>query len=259
MILAGEAIAAMESLPARPVAELLAAGPILILAPHPDDESLGCGGLIAAAVAAGQPPFVLVLTDGAASHPNSRAYPPERLRTLREREARNAVKALGLAADRIGFLGLPDAASPMQGPELDFAVTAVLHLVQTHGIGTICATWAHDPHCDHLSAHLIAEAAAAAAGLRQLAYPVWGWTLPHGTPLPGPIPTGCHIDVTAHLPAKRSAIAAHRSQYAGLIDDDPDGFQLPANFLALFDRQFETFIDVPDADVPGRAGAIAFG
>src|ERR1700722_17819790 len=68
----------------------------LILAPHPDDESLGCGGLIAAGCHARRAPIVAILTDGAMSHPGSKAYPGERLVRLREAEARGAASLLGL-------------------------------------------------------------------------------------------------------------------------------------------------------------------
>ena len=54
-------------------------GGALVLAPHPDDESLGTGGLIAACVAEGRRVHVAVVSDGAASHPGSRAWPPARL------------------------------------------------------------------------------------------------------------------------------------------------------------------------------------
>ena len=45
-----------------------------------------------------------------------------------------------------------------------------------------------------------------------------------------------------HLPAKRRAVAAHRSQITRLIDDDPAGFQLPPELLALAFRPFEVFL-----------------
>ncbi len=48
------------------------AAPIVVLAPHPDDESLGCGALLAAAFA-GKGARVVCLTDGSGSHPGSRA------------------------------------------------------------------------------------------------------------------------------------------------------------------------------------------
>ncbi|HEX2943304.1 MAG TPA: PIG-L family deacetylase, partial [Rhodopila sp.] len=63
---------AWRSLPLGTLDHIAGTGTCLILAPHPDDESLGCGGLIATAVAAGRAPLVVILTDGAGSHPNSR-------------------------------------------------------------------------------------------------------------------------------------------------------------------------------------------
>ena len=245
MIRAADALTAIATLPLKPASTAWSDGPMLILAPHPDDESLGCGGLIAAACAARNPPFVLVLTDGTGSHPNSRSHPPARLRRVREAEARAAVAALGLQPERIGFLGLRDTQSPVAGPAFDAAVTAVASLALRLDARTVLAPWMHDPHCDHESAHLIAVAAAREANLRHVAYPVWGLTLPDDTPLHGPCPTGCRIDIAAHLPAKRLAIAAHRTQLGGVIIDDPRAFQLPPALLSAFDRPFETLLDVP--------------
>lgn len=47
---------AWRQLPPRRLTDIVGDGTCLILAPHPDDDSLGCGGLIAACVAAGRPP-----------------------------------------------------------------------------------------------------------------------------------------------------------------------------------------------------------
>ena len=245
MIPAAAALVAIEAFPFQPLPALAADGPPLILAPHPDDESLGCGGLIALACDAGSPPFVLVITDGAGSHPNSRAYPAPRLRATRQQEARRAVAALGLPPQRIGFLGLPDTEAPTSGPAFDAAVTAIASLALRIGAGTLLATWQHDPHADHEATHLLAAAAAAETGIRHLSYPVWGLTLPPDVPLPGPLPSGFRLDISQQLPRKRQAIAAHRTQTSDLIIDDPQGFKLPADFLARFDRPLETFIRNP--------------
>ena len=66
---------------------------VLVLAAHPDDEVLGCGGMIAAHAARGDSVKVLVLTDGGA-------------REQREAESRAAVSRLGTV--EIAFSGLPD-------------------------------------------------------------------------------------------------------------------------------------------------------
>ena len=242
MISAAQAFAAMTTLPVVPLDAITGGKPALILAPHADDESLGCGGLIAAASAAGHPPFVLILTDGTGSHPNSRAYPPPRLKDLREQEAMSAVSILGLPLGRLGFLGLRDTAAPMEGDGFDAAVAAILSFAERTGAASVLSPWQHDPHCDHLAAHLMASAAVARCRLRHLAYPIWGWMLPPDTRLPGPAPRGMRLDITEHSAVKRRAIAAHASQYGGLIQDDADGFQLPPNLLDIFSRPYETFL-----------------
>jgi LmbE family N-acetylglucosaminyl deacetylase len=106
----------------------------------------------------------------------------------------------------------------------------------------ILAPWLHDPHCDHEAAALAAGAAAGVAGIRHVAYPIWGWTLPGGDPVPGAPGMGRRLDIRAFLPAKRAAIQAHRSQYGGLITDNPGGFQLSADLLSAFDGPYETFL-----------------
>ncbi len=242
MISAGSALQAMAVLPLVPLTAVTGGTTVLVLAPHADDETLGCGGLIAAASSAGHPPFVLGLTDGTGSHPNSKSYPPRRLKAVREQEARDAVAILGLPSDRIAFLGLRDTAAPIDGEEFEAAVAAIRTVAERIGATTILAPWKHDPHCDHLAAHRMAVEVASRGHIRHFAYPVWGWTLAPGTMLQGPLPQGMRLDVTRHLAAKQRAIAAHVSQYGGLINDDPAGFQLPPNLLEVFSRPYETFL-----------------
>ncbi len=245
MFPAGEVLRAMRSLPFGTLEDVAQGRPVLILAPHADDESLGCGGLIAALCRAGNPPLVLVLTDGAGSHPGSQAYPAARLARVRQNEAREAVRLLGLPEGRIHFAGQPDTAAPASGPAFDAAVESVAALCAAGAIGTILAPWYHDPHCDHEAADLLARAVASRSGLWHLSYPVWGWTLPADHPLPA-LPTGFRLDITPDMAAKQRAIMAHRSQYGGLITDDPTGFILPANLLRAFAAPYETFL-VPEA------------
>jgi LmbE family N-acetylglucosaminyl deacetylase len=234
----GEVLAAMESLPDAEIDTILGGERPLILAPHADDESLGCGGLIAACCQRGRPPFVVILTDGAASHPGSLQYPPERLRQLRTEEARKAVARLGLASDNLAFFDYPDTALPTSR----LISERVAMLARDQNCKTILAPWLHDPHCDHEAAAIIAREAAAAAQCRLLSYPVWGWLLPPDQEVPVDEVTGWKLPIAAHLGAKHSAVAAHASQYSNLIEDSPNGFRLPPELLAVFERPFEVFL-----------------
>ena len=222
--------------------EQIVPGTALVLAPHPDDESLGCGGLIAEACQAGRPPLVVVATDGAGSHPNSPSWPVPRLRARRELETRDAVACLGLPPDRLAFLRLPDTRAPTEGPAFEQAVDRLAALADAHGCDTVLAPWRHDPHCDHEAAWRMAEALVARAGHRLLAYPVWGWLIPPDTWLDAPMAAGWRLPIAPHLPAKNRAIRSHQTQYGALIDDDPDGFRLPAALLSVFGAPFEVFL-----------------
>lgn len=240
---AGEVLAAMARLPLLGLREGFGTAPVLVLAPHPDDESLGCGGMIAEACRQGPPPVVAVLTDGTMSHPGSRRYPAGRLRRLREREAVAATGLLGLAPGRVVFLGYRDTAAPASGPGLAAAAERMARLAAAHGCATIAAPWEHDPHCDHAAAAAIARRACRLAGARLLAYPVWGYALPPGRLLAQDGVRGFRLDVARHLAAKRAAILAHGSQTGGVIDDDPQGFRLEPGFVARFLTGVEVFLE----------------
>ena len=241
---AADALAAMGDMPLLSFGQLAIRG-LVVVAPHPDDESLGCGGLIAAATNDGIPVRVVVVSDGAGSHPNSVSYPPARLRRLRESETHTAAAELGVAADAVAFLGLPDRHVPSEGPDAAAAVTSIVEMAQACGADLMTVTWQHDPHHDHQAAFALARAACdQLPAIRLCAYPIWGWTLPPDHVLPEGLPQGFRLAVEAQLPAKRRAIAAHRSQISRMIDDDPDSFMLSAADLARFDQPYETYIRV---------------
>ena len=119
-------LAMAEALPLADLSTLVGDGGLVSVAPHPDDEALGCGGLIATARAEGVDVRLLVISDGVGSHRHSRSHPPARLRALREAETITAATALGLGAAAIRFLRLPDAAVPTEGTEAEAAIDAIV-------------------------------------------------------------------------------------------------------------------------------------
>jgi LmbE family N-acetylglucosaminyl deacetylase len=219
--------------------------PFIILSPHPDDETLGLGGLIAQACQVGQKVHVVVLTDGAGSHPRSVEYPPGRLVDLRKAEVRAAGEILGLDPAFVRYLDLPDTQAPLEGPQFDMAVRALCDLIQETGSKTVFVTWEQDPHCDHQAAAAIAKAAGAAnPAVRLFAYPIWGWHLDPDNEVPG-TPRGHRLDIAPERAVKHRAIAAHASQMSDLIEDDPTGFRFTAGTLAPFLGPYEYIYEVP--------------
>ena len=214
---------------------MLHPGPVLVLAPHPDDEALGCGRLLSAVWGGGGAAHVACLTDGAASHPGSRTHPPARMRALRRDEMLRAVRRLGGRGEDVTFLDLPDAASHVTPGPGDALAPRIGALTDRLGARTLVAPSPLDPHCDH-------EAAAAAArrvtearpGLRLLYYPVWSrWVGPERI---APRPGGAEPLVwrAGDPGAKRAAIDAHDSQQGRVVRDDPEGFEMPEGFAAFF-------------------------
>jgi LmbE family N-acetylglucosaminyl deacetylase len=235
----------LRTCPVIPPTELLGR-PFVILSPHPDDETLGTGGLIAEACAAGQRVEVIVVTDGSGSHPNSKQYPRQRLVELRYSEVHKAGLALGLPSANVSFLGLPDTRAPKSGPLFEAAVETTVGVIRRSGADTLFVTWERDPHCDHeASAELAKAVRKLCPGLKLLAYPVWGWHIDPNAETHQPDPRAFRIDISKHKARKLEAIAAHASQMTDLIRDDPDGFRFDEKSLAPFLGNYEYFIEVP--------------
>ena len=244
---AGEVLDAAHSFPFRRLREMLEDRTFIVVAPHPDDESLACGGLIADACRQAIRGKVVIVSDGAGSHPNSKAYPPNRLRSLRENEAKQAGAELGLEREDMLFLRLPDRFVPSEGEEAERSIEVILDCASEIGARSLFVSWRHDPHCDHEASYRIAREVQRRAGkIRLFEYVVWGHTLPPATAVDpvDPIRSGFKIRIDRDAQEKkRRAIAAHRSQVTALIDDDPGGFIFSQIDLAHFDRPYEFFFE----------------
>jgi LmbE family N-acetylglucosaminyl deacetylase len=186
----------------------------------------------------------VVVSDGAGSHLASNAFPPERLRALRQEEARAAAAALGLDSRQLLFLNLPDRFVPSAGLEAEQAAALIAEQAHEAGARAMFVTWRHDPHCDHRAAYAITRLARRLLpGPRVFEYPIWGRSLPAQASVPE-APRGWRFDGRAQRVRKRDAIACHRSQTTNLIDDDPAAFRLDTTTLARFDRDDEIFLEL---------------
>ncbi len=82
---------------------------IIVLAPHPDDETFGCGEMIARAVADGRNVHIVVMSDGSQSHRGCGCnIPPDVLIAEREKNFEEAMSELKIPKERTILMRLPD-------------------------------------------------------------------------------------------------------------------------------------------------------
>lgn len=212
-------------------------GALVVVSPHPDDETLGCGMALAAAARAGRAIALVLVTDGEGSHPGSRRYRGARLAALRRSELNRALAVLAPGRSiAILRLGLPDGRSraAMVDEGRFEAIVARLRAIR---VAAVWAPWAGDPHCDHETASAIARRLAERLDAVLWGFAVWGR---FGL---RPVPPEMHLFADPRLrPAKREAMAAHASQTTSLIDDDPGGFVMPPALVEHFADHAEIFI-----------------
>jgi LmbE family N-acetylglucosaminyl deacetylase len=222
---------------------LRTASALVVIAPHPDDDVLGCGALIARA-SLHLPVRVIYLTDGAASHENSPTYPPARLRAVREDEARSALRWLGVRTPP-QFLRWPDGTLPVAGDAAATPLLAALRLAIPDDADVAVATpWRRDPHCDHRSATSLVDAVLAERP-RALRFEYAVWLGLIGDASDEPLPhEGITIEVASGpwLPAKRAALSEHHSQLGGLVTDASWAFEFPQDLLLRALGPFERFV-----------------
>lgn len=212
---------------------------IVVLAPHPDDESLACGALLARAFS-GAGAHVICLTDGGASHPASKEWPAGRLAQRRRAELARAVTNLGGSPSDVTWFGMTDSKLYQADPS-DVAIK-LAQIILDRAAEHIFVPAPEDHHEDHKATALFArEVRKLRPDWSFYSYPVWSrWDDPNfylNTVRYSP-----HFLKTGAWQEKKSAaIYAHQSQLGNVVEDDPDGFVLPAEFIEKFIAEDEVF------------------
>lgn len=183
---------------------------LVVLAPHPDDEILTCGGLLAAMLERQDDVQLISVTDGEGSHPGSAQWPTSRLRIARQRESECALASLGFDVPRLTWqrLGIAD------GQVAEHAESLIALLSEDlRSTDVLLTTWRHDGHCDHEAVGHCAAQAAANAGATLLEVPVWAWhwAEPNDPRIPWDRARKLSLDDDQRM-RKRRAINAHLSQ-----------------------------------------------
>jgi LmbE family N-acetylglucosaminyl deacetylase len=222
----------------RVLAELAPGGArVVVVAPHPDDETLAAGGLLHDAARAGHPTAVIAVTAGGASHPGSGRWPAVRLADQRRAEREAALAALGAAGTEVVELGVPDGAVSRHADEVSARVGELLRPADL-----VVTVWRYDGHPDHEATAAAVLAAGSARDLPVLQAPVWGWHWadPTGRQLPSDVLL-YHLDSRTRE-AKQTAIGCFTSQ----LQADPTtgaGPVLPDWALPRWQRDTEVYLD----------------
>lgn len=170
---------------------------VLVIAPHPDDEAIGCGGTLCLHADRGDRVVAVFLTSGELG---LKKMPRQEAWRIREQEARRAAKTLGLAGTI--FLRQPDW---FLSDHVSEAAAALSPALKAEAPARIYLPHERDSHRDHRTALLILRAALKRGGLREPAlrgYEVWT-----------PISRFHEVqDISTVMARKLRAIRAHRSQ-----------------------------------------------
>lgn len=240
-------------------------GRTLAIAAHPGDESLGCGGTLALLAQMRVPVAVVWVSDGAASHRNSRVYAPPKLVNLREAEAKMALDKLGVGRKNGFFLRLPDGRVPFpDDPDFEVALGAAREVLGQFAPQTLLLPWRREVNRDHRASWQLFSRAAQELEIENLQIPTlqiqsfeylmgaFQGAAPEDWPQNSEA-SAFAVDISGARALKRSAMDAHASQTTRLIKDDPNGVWLTPELLEPFCNAHEAWI-APFCSIPEVAG-----
>lgn len=209
--------------------------PAVIFAPHQDDETLGCGGMIALKRKYGIPVSVVFVTDGKQSHGQNYAHSSD-LSKVRRQEAVKALNILGVGSSEIYFLEQPDGSLHDQtSQERQNLIDKLIELLKTLKPEEIYVPHRRDQHLDHEATYKLVSDAVRSSGIKVevLQYPIWlfwqsliHWKLEFHDLL-----GARKLLVSSVQQQKKDALVAYRSQHS----------ILPPEFLINFMKSYEIF------------------
>ncbi len=242
----------------RDQSEELERARVLVLAPHPDDETLACGGVLARHRGRDSA-FVIVVSDGSRGVYGGE---PAALAAQRHGELGAATAALGLEPAQVAWWGFEDGTLSSHVDELaDRLAQAIDDLCPT----VVLSPWAYDVHPDHAALGRAARTAAADRPVELLEYVVWAWDRPSAlvrsnrrpgtTAILGPsqwLQMGRPVAVATApgLEAKRAALACYGSQL-GSAGSARNQASVPPDLVELFLSRDELFWPVGRPESPG--------
>jgi LmbE family N-acetylglucosaminyl deacetylase len=206
---------------------------VLVLAPHPDDELIGCGGTLCGLLSAGAQAWIVQATDGARLE-SLRDLPPERRKTIRLEEAQRVASALSA-----GLIAWREENEQLRccGETIGRLARLLEELRPTH----VFTPFLGDLHAEHgtLSRILAAALALVDVSPRVLQYEAWGL-----------VPANAFCDITEHAEQLERLLLLY--EMAMRVDDFVHfcANRNLAHALALTGQPgyVEAFLDTPSAE-----------
>ncbi|QIR38530.1 PIG-L family deacetylase [Tolypothrix sp. PCC 7910] len=207
----------------------------MVFSPHQDDETFGCGGMIALKREQNIPVVVTFLTDGQGAG-NSELNTPDKITKIRKQEAVKALEILGVKSSEIHFLEKPDGTLPyLDDYEREQTITQVAALLKHYQPEEVYVPHRKDCHRDHEATYELVKAAIAQSEITVdlLEYPIWlFWRAPLFILLKlQDIAAAYYLSVASVQDKKNQAISSYCSQIESL----------PRGFIHRFSSSHEIF------------------
>jgi LmbE family N-acetylglucosaminyl deacetylase len=212
---------------------------VVVVAPHPDDESLGCAGTMALLVEDGATVTTLTASDGEATKGSS--LPPAEIGRTRRAEAQRAAAAVG-AESR--FLGLPDGGLAEHPHELASGLRKAITELEPEAV---FAPWLLDGGSDHRAVSAALADVVAGDGPEVWGYEVWTALVPNRI-----------VEITPVIDSKRAAISAHETAELALDLSAAEGLARWRSMQTLGGKGWaEAFLALPAAEYRELAAELA--
>jgi LmbE family N-acetylglucosaminyl deacetylase len=209
---------------------------IIVFAPHPDDETLACGGTIIRKIQEGFDVHVVVLTDGRHSHDVTLglAEPsPETIAEIRAMEFSEATRVLGVNPSNLILLGFEDGKLREHMREATERTVQILREVRPV---EIYVSYRDDANEDHRTTYEIVAGSFREADLlpEMYEYCVWNGKLPR------PGLKVFVMDIHEELGRKMEAISKYKSQISTCFPKQKRAV-LSEEFVNMFRSESEIF------------------
>jgi LmbE family N-acetylglucosaminyl deacetylase len=196
---------------------------IIVFAPHPDDETLGCGGTIAKKLAEGYEVIIVVMTDGRFLLLKSFGIDddpsPEQIKEIRRGEVLRATKILGVPEKNVIFLDFVDGTL---GENEEVVEEKVAEILKKYAPSEVYFPFERDGHPDHQAANGIVRRAVEKLNIKPAMYQ---YTIVHKFARFGPLIESflnifkrnkVYVNVSEFLPLKREAVEEFKCELTAI-------------------------------------------